>query len=143
LYSPEPHPTPITAVKEYSTMKTRLTKRGITKDHAEKLELFDDFVSELRESGLEIETLSQFEDRVTPIETEGTEYTNRMKVMLLNPENPDSARIHLYLNGRNVGAFKMLKVAKSYGFTVGDIFIRYHLQDSGTVQVRLDFPEGN
>jgi len=91
---------------------------------------------------LDVTVLDQFEDTVNPITPDdGAEYADQGAVMLCNPENDHNARIHLYLNGRNTSAFHFLAAAAETGFTVGDLFIRYFHEDTGTIQVRLDFPD--
>lgn len=121
---------------------TTTTTTTMGDDEKTRRQIFWNLLESFEEHDLDVTVLDQFEDTVEPITPDdGEEYTNRAAVMLCNPENHHNARIHLYLNGRNVAAFKFLDAAAETGFTVGDLFIRYFHEGTGTIQVRLDFPD--
>jgi hypothetical protein len=116
------------------------TTTTITDGEKTRRQIFWNLLEAFEARDLEVTLLDQFEDTVEPITSEH-EYADHGAVMLCNPENDHNARIHLYLNGRNTSAFKFLDAAAEIGFTVGDLFIRYFHEGTGTIQVRLDFPD--
>jgi hypothetical protein len=119
-----------------------MTTTTMTDSEKTRRQIFWNLLEAFEEHDLDVTVLDQFEDVVNPITPDdGAEYADRGSVMLCNPENDHNARVHLYLNGRNTSAFKFLDAASSTGFTVGDLFIRYFHEGTGTIQVRLDFPD--
>ncbi|RCU47913.1 hypothetical protein DU504_11785 [Haloplanus salinus] len=121
---------------------TTTTDTAMSDGEKTRRQIFGNLLEAFEARKLEVALLNQFEDTVEPITPDdGAEYIDRGAVMLCNPENEHNARIHLYLNGRNTSAFKFLDAAAKTGFTVGDLFIRYFHEGTGTIQVRLDFPD--